>query len=349
IVGDGGFETGTPNSVWNEASTNFGTPICDSTCGFGGGTGPHGGSWWAWFGGIAAYEEGSVSQNVTIPNGAASLSFWLEVPVACDSSADYLEVLLDSNQVFLVDGSSALCRVVGYTLQTVDIGAYADGGMHTLEFHSEVFGTNFGVTNFFVDDISIDVTGPPPLCSSPSDIPWISVSPMSGSITTGASTDVAVTFDTTGLTIGNSYTGTLCITSNDLDTPLVTVPVTLTVEAQSFGVALSADQAASADAGTTVVYTVTVTNTGNTLDTFDLTASGSWPATLSQATLSLGGGKSATFTVEVAVPGNAAGGDSNVTTVTATSQTNPTATDNTDLTTTVVTYKLYLPLIQKTP
>ncbi|MCA9871967.1 MAG: hypothetical protein KC487_16495, partial [Anaerolineae bacterium] len=29
VVADGGFEAGTPNPYWSEASTNFGTPICD--------------------------------------------------------------------------------------------------------------------------------------------------------------------------------------------------------------------------------------------------------------------------------------------------------------------------------
>lgn len=50
---DSGFEAGTPNPYWTEASINFGSPLCTvATCGSGGGTGPHTGSWWAWFGGI---------------------------------------------------------------------------------------------------------------------------------------------------------------------------------------------------------------------------------------------------------------------------------------------------------
>ena len=51
VVQDGGFEAGTPNPFWTEASTNFGTPLCDEAgCGNGGGTSfPLTGSWWAWF------------------------------------------------------------------------------------------------------------------------------------------------------------------------------------------------------------------------------------------------------------------------------------------------------------
>lgn len=234
IVTDGGFEADPPSPFWNEASTNFGTPLCtEPACGLGGGSGPHSGSWWLWLGGIAAYEEGSVDQDVTIPLGTATLTFWLEVPVACTNDTDYVEVLIDGEPVFLVDGTSPLCGVGGYSLQTVDITAYADGGVHNLEFHSEIFGG--GVTNFFVDDVAIDVDElPPPTCSSPTDYPWVSISQTSGTTAAGASSELLVTFDATGLTVGSTYTGTLCIDSNDPLTPLTRVPLSLTVTAQVY-------------------------------------------------------------------------------------------------------------------
>ena len=155
IVQDGSFEAGSPNPFWSESSTNFGTPLCTvAACGTGTGTGPRTGEWWAWFGGIPTFEEGSVSQVLTIPSGANTLEFYLEQFV-CDSASDYLEVTIDGNQLFLTDGGSTLCGQFGYTLQSVDISAYADGGSHTLEFHSEIFANNGNGTNFFVDDVAI--------------------------------------------------------------------------------------------------------------------------------------------------------------------------------------------------
>ena len=132
-VADPGFEAGTPNPSWTEASTNFGTPLCDAgACGVGGGTGPHSGDWWSWFGGISGVvETGSVSQNVTIPVGSNDLTFWLEVPVA--DSTGSMDAKVDGNTVFTVD-ESGIGSYSTYTQITADISAYADGGSHTLSF-----------------------------------------------------------------------------------------------------------------------------------------------------------------------------------------------------------------------
>ena len=70
--------------------------------------------------------------------------------------------------------------------------------------------------------------GPPAACSAPSDIPWLSLSPTSGSTAGGTSSNVTVTFDSTGLADG-SYDANLCVASNDPATPLVVVPVEMTV------------------------------------------------------------------------------------------------------------------------
>ncbi len=61
------------------------------------------------------------------------------------------------------------------------------------------------------------------------DIPWLSEEPTEGTVDAGACQTVVVTFDSTGLA-GGTYTGALEITSDDPDLPVVTVPVTLTVE-----------------------------------------------------------------------------------------------------------------------
>ena len=159
LIVDGSFEAGPGGGAWTEASTNFGTPICDlGGCGNGTGTGPSDGNFWAWFGGIGAFEAGSVCQTVTVPANATALdlSFDLEM-IVCDDPADFMEVTIDGTQVYFVDGGDAMCGVLGYTPIAIDLLAagIAPGASYTLCFESEIFGTNGNGTNFFVDNVEL--------------------------------------------------------------------------------------------------------------------------------------------------------------------------------------------------
>ena len=159
LIPDKSFEAGTPNPSWTEVSSNpIGTPICQAAvCGVGGGTGPSAGLFWAWFGGTKQLHESSLSQSVVIPSTEKQLTFKLEIP-ACDSASDYVEVLIDGNSELRIYGSNPRCGIDGYISQSVDISAYADGGSHNIEFHSETFSDNGKVTNFFIDVIEMPGT-----------------------------------------------------------------------------------------------------------------------------------------------------------------------------------------------
>lgn len=150
IVIDGSFEEGS-GAFWEEASTNFGTPLCQvGACGTNPDLVPRTGEWWAWFGGIDAEETGSVSQEVTIPTGSYTLSFWLRIPTA--ESTGTFEVTLDEEVLFSATEADA-ADYAAYTEVTVDVSEYADDSAHELKFESV---TNpGGVTNFFLDDVAI--------------------------------------------------------------------------------------------------------------------------------------------------------------------------------------------------
>lgn len=156
IITDGGFEAGIPNPYWNEASTNYGTPICDPGCGSGGGTGPHSGSFWVWFGGVSdVVETGSVEQTVIIPPGTAVLSFWLEIPAV--NTTGFMSVSIDGNVLFTVTEADAPAYST-YTLVALNVSAYANGGAHTVRFFSTT-NAGAGPLNFFVDDVRLDAAG----------------------------------------------------------------------------------------------------------------------------------------------------------------------------------------------
>jgi hypothetical protein len=58
---------------------------------------------------------------------------------------------------------------------------------------------------------------------------WLSASPTSGNVNPASQTQIAVTLDASNLS-GGTHTGNVMITSNDPDTPSITVPVTLLVQ-----------------------------------------------------------------------------------------------------------------------
>ena len=155
IVGDGGFELGTPNPIWVEASTNFGTPICTiDACGDGLGTGPFEGTWWAWFGGIDVPETSSVAQAIQgIADEVCEIAFMLEIPVSSGNGVDFLAVEIEGVEIF-----RALESATGYETYApvvIDVSDQIDGTSQVLE----IFGTITGSpdnTNFFVDNVSID-------------------------------------------------------------------------------------------------------------------------------------------------------------------------------------------------
>jgi len=156
VVADGSFEIGTPSTAWEESSTNFGTPICDNpTCApdnpdFGSRTG----TFWAWFGGFAGFEEGSLSQNVSLGNGPASLRFFLWISAASGEATDSIVVSVDGSTVFTAARDDVAYQLE-YAQVDVDLSAWGDGGTHELRLYSSTFGSALGVTNFFVDDVSV--------------------------------------------------------------------------------------------------------------------------------------------------------------------------------------------------
>ncbi|MCX7555928.1 hypothetical protein OS187_03690 [Xanthomonadaceae bacterium JHOS43] len=68
----------------------------------------------------------------------------------------------------------------------------------------------------------------PSVCTDPSDITWLSVTPDNGTIAPAGNTPVSIDVDTTGLAVGD-YSAIVCVASNDPARGLLEVPVSLTV------------------------------------------------------------------------------------------------------------------------
>ncbi len=147
--------------------------------------------------------------------------------------------------------------------------------------------------------------------------PWLTATPMSGAGLVG-SQRISVTFDASATGGPGVYVSQLQI-SHNAPQPTVVVPVTLTVV--SYGVALNAPlPTQSGDPATTITYTLRLTNTGGTSDTFNLSKSSSlWTSDLPASVGPLAANAGIDVPVVVHIPANADAGATDVVTVTATS------------------------------
>jgi len=184
-------------------------------------------------------------------------------------------------------------------------------------------------------------------CDSPADVPWLSVDPSSGVITAGTSTQVTVGFDSTGLAAGD-YEAVVCIDSNDPQTPLIELPVSLTVEV-TYAVELDPEEESlSAEPGETVEYTLILSNTGNVADTFGISKTGDdWVTLILDDSFSLDPGESTEIIVQITIPAGANFGDFDEVTIIATSTGDPEQIASAVLMTTVKINLIYLPAIFK--
>jgi subtilisin family serine protease/subtilisin-like proprotein convertase family protein len=258
---------------------------------------------------------------------------WVELRLEIDLDADTQAFYYDNQLLYAGTWTNEVSG--GGTLNIGAVDLYANGA-----------------SVVYYDDMSL--VAPIASCDAPEDIPWLSVAPTSGTTAPGASDDVTVSADATGLTVGETYTAVLCVTSNDPATPLVVVPVSMEVVEVEYGVMLApAADAQTGAPGDTVEYSLTLTNTGNATDTFDVSFAGNtWDVHLPETEFMLGAGESAVVVVHVTIPMNAEDGDMDAVTVTATSQGDMDTSASSVLTTTAEVpapegYILYLPIVNK--
>ena len=276
----------------------------------------------------------------------------LMIDIAIDTNGAMYGHDIGTDSIYEIDMATGVATLVGLTgyngnyAQGMDfdnddgtlyIFLYTGGGTNTYGTVDLATGAVTALatdnpTGEFEGAIQTAGTVPASVCDAPDDIAWLSVSPISGTVTGGLADMVDVVFDSAGMSSG-TYTGTLCLNSNDPVMPLAVLPLTMTVS--SYDVALSGDDALTGAPGEDVVYTLAITNTGSLTETYTVDVAGVWAATY-PVSITLAVGATDTFGVIVSIPAAANHGDFDVAAVTATSDNEPAMSDSADLTTTVV-------------
>jgi hypothetical protein len=213
-IADSTFEAGAPWPGWTvQTSTNFGTPLCDTaTCGTGGAAPPYAGDNWAWFGGASSAETATLGQSVSImAGGPATLSFVMRIGAVSFPSTAVLNVRVDGTIVQSYPEPAN--PETAYSLRTIDLSAFADGGSHGILF--EYVGPATGTSSYAVDNVTLTPNG-----SCPSPTPSPTVTPTA---TPSATATVTATVPPTVTPTPSDCPGGGCFPS-----PSVTPPATAT-------------------------------------------------------------------------------------------------------------------------
>ncbi|MBN1889177.1 MAG: DUF11 domain-containing protein [Thermoflexales bacterium] len=158
-----------------------------------------------------------------------------------------------------------------------------------------------------------------------------------GPLAAGAGTDVQVVVHIPVDAIGGaSDVVTIQAASQGNPSSLASAALTTTAN-PIYGVMLDPSTAEGNNApGGQVVYTLTVRNTGNVTDSFSLNAAGTWVTSIASDAVSLPPSGITSITVTVVVPTAASDGDHDAATITVASQSDPSVSDASILTTTAI-------------
>jgi hypothetical protein len=184
--------------------------------------------------------------------------------------------------------------------------------------------------------------------SATADVSWLTLDPISGTLAADSYLQVDISFDSTAPDVSGpgEYLASMLILSDDPVNSSIFIPVSMTVVPLEYGVAIGPDSASLGIVGTTVDYSLVVTNASNgPVDSFNLSVSNDWATTVPASVGPLATGESASVPVSVDIPPSVLSGVMDVTTITATSQADPTKTSTATITTTGVWRQLFLPNI----
>jgi hypothetical protein len=188
--------------------------------------------------------------------------------IAAGGADDEVDVTLDATGLAIGSYSASLCvRSNDPSRPLVVVPVSFDvTGVPTIELSEVALSASavrggaatdsFAVANVGGGSLDWSITEAAAACASPSDVPWLSASPSSGSTSAGGASTVMANFNAANLAVG-THEAVLCIASNDAGNPVLSLPVSFEVTAPviavtpttlpggTFGAAYSAGVSAS--------------------------------------------------------------------------------------------------------
>jgi hypothetical protein len=173
------------------------------------------------------------------------------VSIAIDSAGQMYGVDIVNDAFYSIDkttGNDALIGSIGFNANyaqemtfdlSTDILYYAAFNADLFNDFMYTIDTGTGTANLIgqiisgtggfaeLDGMGIETAGGP--CAQPQDLPWLSLSPLTGTTAPGDSTPITASLDGTGSADGDVLSGTVCATSNDPDNRTVATPINVTV------------------------------------------------------------------------------------------------------------------------
>jgi hypothetical protein len=238
--------------------------------------------------------------------------------------------------VYVVDAADAYRILGGF-----DIAGLEDFGQAGLSMDCDA---NLWLTSQVSGEVFQVTSGEAGACAY-AEAPWLTVSPVSGSVAAGGAQELTLVINASAAPAGVSL-GRLAV-ANDTPYGVLNIAVTIDVaRLYTFGVS-AGDTAQTGDPGEQVVYQVMVTNTGNATDMYTVSAGGNqWPVSkpnlvgpaLADATIS--------FQATVTIPAEADPGASDTVTLRIASYNNPAVFTEVILTTsTPPSFTVFLPQV----
>jgi len=287
----------------------------------------------SWNNGILYHfgEDGMILDSANLNINIAGLAF--------NPSTRHLFVLSNASvgyDVYALDTENSYAVLGGFDI--AGLGDFEQAGL------SMDCNANLWVVNQISGRVYQVTSGEAAACAY-AEIPWLTVTPLSGTIPAGADQALQVVINAIGLPAGHNL-GSLAIAS---DTPYgtVTIPIDINVEEMHAVSVDPTNAAGEGQPGASVQYLLQIHNLGNVSDIYTITASGNdWTvSSVAQVGPVIVGG-SASVNVTVMVPTSATPGDSDTVTLHIASLSEPATYVETHLTTSVpadAVYRLYMP------